>query len=142
SAWRHCTGRASPAWPLRRRSSARCHNPPMLEGFFNGLVGWVGNPPVAAGLALFLIAFTDAVILLGAVVPALPLLFAIGVLIGLGEISGPYAVLCAALGAMAGDGLSYWVGHRWGPGLRGAWPFRKYPQLLDRGEVLFRRNAL
>src|SRR5690606_9750931 len=93
-------------------------------------------------MAIFTIAFCDAVIVLGAVVPALPLLFAIGVLIGLGEISGPYAVLCAALGALAGDGLSYWVGHRWGPGLRSVWPFRKYPQLLERGELLFRRNAV
>ena len=114
----------------------------MLESFFSGLVAWVGQHPVAAGLVILLIAFADAVILLGAVVPALPLLFAIGVMIGLGEISGPYAVACAALGALAGDGVSYWVGHRWGPGLRSAWPFSKYPQLLDRGEVLFRRNAV
>ena len=114
----------------------------MLEGFFNGVVDWVGNHPVAAGLVIFLIAFSDAVIILGAIVPALPLLFAIGVLIGLGEISGPYAVMCAALGALAGDGLSYWVGRRWGDRLRTVWPFSKYPQLLDRGELLFRRNAI
>jgi membrane protein DedA with SNARE-associated domain/membrane-associated phospholipid phosphatase len=114
----------------------------MLEGFFNGVVDWVGNHPVAAGLVIFLIAFSDAVIVLGAIVPALPLLFAIGVLIGLGEISGPYAVLCAALGAVAGDATSFWIGHRWGPALRSRWPFSKYPQLLERGEVLFRRNAV
>ncbi|NYZ63381.1 bifunctional DedA family/phosphatase PAP2 family protein [Luteimonas deserti] len=114
----------------------------MLSEFFNSLVAWVGDHPVAAGLVVFLIAFCDSVIVLGVIVPALPLLFAIGVLIGLGEISGPYAVACAALGAMAGDGVSYWVGRRWGYGLRGVWPFRKYPQLLDRGELLFRRNAI
>jgi len=91
---------------------------------------------------VFLIAFSDAVIILGAIVPALPLLFAIGVLIGLGEISGPYAIACAALGALAGDGLSFWVGWRWGQRLHGVWPFRRYPQLLERGERLFLRNAL
>ena len=48
---------------------------------------------------------------------------------------------CAALGAFAGDGLSYWIGHRWGPQLREHWPFRRYPQLLDRGERLFRRHG-
>jgi len=114
----------------------------MLSDFFNSLVTWVGNHPVAAGIVIFLIAFCDSVIILGAIVPALPILFAIGVLIGLGEISGPYAVACAALGAMAGDGLSYWVGHRWGHGLRNVWPFSKYPQLLDRSEAVFRRNAI
>ncbi len=114
----------------------------MLSDFFNSVVGWIGDHPVAAGLAIFLIAFADSVIVLGAIVPALPLLFAIGVMIGLGEISAPYAITCAALGALAGDGLSYWIGRRWGHGLRGVWPFQRYPQLLDRGELLFRRNAV
>ena len=45
------------------------------------------------------------------------------------------------LGALVGDATSYWIGHRWGQQLRTVWPFRKYPQLLDRGELLFRRNA-
>ena len=114
----------------------------MLPEFFENTVAWIGDHPLAAGLVIFLIAFADSVIILGAVVPALPLLFVIGVLIGLGEISGPYAVACAALGAFAGDGVSYWVGRRWGGSLRQVWPFHRYPQLLDRGEVLFRRNEL
>ncbi|WP_024889391.1 bifunctional DedA family/phosphatase PAP2 family protein [Luteimonas huabeiensis] len=114
----------------------------MLSNLFDNTVAWIGEHPVAAGIAIFLIAFSDSVILLGAIVPALPLLFGVGVLIGLGEVSGPYAVVCAALGALAGDGLSYWVGRRWGGGLRQVWPFHRYPQLLDRGELLFRRNSV
>lgn len=113
----------------------------MESSWFDNLLAWISAHPVAAGLVIFAIAFCDAVIILGAIVPALPLLFAVGVLIGLGEISGPYAVACATLGALIGDASSYWVGHRWGPQLRTVWPFRRYPQLLDRGEVLFRRNA-
>jgi membrane protein DedA with SNARE-associated domain len=114
----------------------------MPNGWFEQLVAWIGAHPYAAGAVIFAIAFCDAVVVLGAIVPALPLLFAIGVLIGLGEISGPYAVACAALGAFVGDGLSFWIGHRWGPRLRAAWPFSRYPQLLGRGEAVFRRNAL
>jgi len=114
----------------------------MLSDFFNVTIAWVGGHPLAAGVVIFLIALSDALIILGTIVPALPLLFAIGVLIGLGEISGTYAIVCATLGAFIGDGLSYWVGWRWGARLRGIWPFRRYPQLLERGETLFRRNAL
>src|SRR3546814_1361036 len=55
---------------------------------------------------------------------------------------GPYAVACAALGAFIGDGLSFWIGRRCGSQLRGVWPFARYPQLLDRSEAVFRRNAL
>lgn len=114
----------------------------MVSAWFDNIVAWIGAHPVAAGWVIFAIAFCDAVIVLGAVVPALPLMFAIGVLVGLDEISGPYALVCAALGAFAGDASSYWIGRQWGPQLRGVWPFRRYPQLLERGEVLFRRNEV
>jgi membrane protein DedA with SNARE-associated domain/membrane-associated phospholipid phosphatase len=120
---------------------AGCHNPVMQNGWLDHIVAWISANPVAAGGVIFLIAFCDAVIVLGIAVPALPLLFAVGTLIGLGHLDGPYALLCAAAGAFVGDGLSYWIGHRWGPALRQRWPFSRYPQLIDRGERLFRRHG-
>jgi membrane protein DedA with SNARE-associated domain len=107
----------------------------------DGSIAWISAHPVAAGGLIFLIAFGDALAVVGMVVPALPLLFAVGVLVGTGHVDGTYALACAALGAFTGDGLSYWVGHRWGYRLREHWPFRRYPQLLDRGERLFRRRG-
>jgi membrane protein DedA with SNARE-associated domain len=97
---------------------------------------------VAAGALIFLVAFCDAVIVLGIVVPALPLLFAVGALVGLGHVSGPYALVCAAAGAFVGDSMSYWIGRRWGPQLRTRWPFSRYPQWLERGEAMFRRHGV
>ena len=114
----------------------------MFEGWIDHIGAWLGAHPIAAGGVIFAIAFCDALVILGAVVPALPMLFAAGVLVGLGELSGPYALVCAASGAFLGDGLSFWIGRRLGPGLRRIWPFTRYPQLLDRGETLFRRNAV
>lgn len=114
----------------------------MQTAWLDSTTAWIAANPTAAGAVIFLIAFCDALILVGIVVPALPLLIAAGVLVGLGHINGPYAVICAALGAFAGDALSYWVGRRWGSQLRGRWPFARYPQWLDRGESMFRRNAV
>ncbi|HEY0659819.1 MAG TPA: bifunctional DedA family/phosphatase PAP2 family protein [Lysobacter sp.] len=102
---------------------------------------WISANPIAAGAVIFLIAFCDALVILGVFVPALPLLFAVGAMVGLGHVNGPYALVCATLGAFCGDGLSFWIGHRWGPQLRQRWPFSHYPQWLDRGEVMFRRNG-
>ena len=62
-------------------------------------------------------------------------------MIGLGHVSGPYALAAVIRGAFAGDALSFWIGRRFGPRLRGMWPFSRYPQLLDRGERLFRRHG-
>ncbi len=113
----------------------------MYSAWFDNTVAWISAHPQAAGGLVFLIAFCDALAVVGIVVPALPLLFAVGTLIGLGHLNGPYAVLCAAAGAFAGDAMSYWIGYRWGPAMRDLWLFRRYPQLLDRGENLFRHHG-
>ncbi len=113
----------------------------MHSAWFDSTVAWISAHPQMAGGLVFLIAFCDALAVVGIVVPALPLLFAVGTLIGLGHLNGPYAVICAAAGAFAGDAVSYWIGHRWGPAMRDLWLFRRYPQLLDRGENLFRRHG-
>jgi membrane protein DedA with SNARE-associated domain len=113
----------------------------MHSAWFDSTVAWISAHPQAAGGLVFLIAFCDALAVVGIVVPALPLLFAVGTLIGLGHLNGPYALACAAIGAFAGDALSYWIGHRWGPAMRDLWLFRRYPQLLSRGEALFRRHG-
>lgn len=114
----------------------------MPSAWFDTAVAWIGAHPVAAGGLVFLVAFCDALAVVGIVVPALPLLFAVGALVGLGHVSGPYALVCAALGALLGDALSFWIGYRWGPRLREHWLFRRYPQFIDRGEQLFRRHGL
>ncbi|WP_457096925.1 bifunctional DedA family/phosphatase PAP2 family protein [Lysobacter sp. P5_B9] len=103
---------------------------------------WISAHALAAGAVIFLIGLSEALIFLGFFVPALPLLFAVGVLIGLGHVNGPYALVCCTLGAFCGDASSYWVGHHWGPQLRRLWPFSRYPQWLDRGEAMFRRNSI
>ncbi|MCL1635474.1 VTT domain-containing protein [Luteimonas sp. SX5] len=113
----------------------------MPTAWLDSLVAWISAHPLAAGLLIALIAFCDALAVVGIVVPALPLLFAVGALIGLGHIDGPYALTCAAIGAFLGDGLSYWIGHRWGSHLSEQWLFRRYPQFMERGERLFRRHG-
>ncbi|MBF6024218.1 bifunctional DedA family/phosphatase PAP2 family protein [Lysobacter niastensis] len=113
----------------------------MESAWLESATAWISAHPTAAGALIFLIAFCDALVILGIVVPALPLLFAVGALIGLGHINGPYALVCATLGAFIGDGLSYWIGRRWGPQLRSRWPFSRYPQWLDSGESMFRRHG-
>ena len=75
----------------------------MTSGWFDTTLAWISAHPVAAGGLIFLIAFCDSIIVLGILVPALPLLFAIGALIGLGHIDGPYAI---ALGPRCYAGLT------------------------------------
>ncbi len=108
----------------------------------DALVAWIGQHPLAAGLVIFLIAFGDALVIVGVAIPAVPLLFAVGTMVGLGHVDGGYALVCASLGAFIGDGISFWVGHRYGPQLRQVWPFRSHPEWLAAGERSFRRHGM
>ena len=114
----------------------------MNSSTLDALVAWIGQHPIAAGLVIFLVVFCDAIVILGIVVPAVPILFAVGTLVGLDIIDGPYAIVCAALGAFCGDGVSFVIGRRYGDQLKRMWPFSKHPDWLRSGEVFFRRHGL
>lgn len=107
----------------------------------DALTDWASqNPELAAGL-VFLIAFVDGLLVIGSVVPAIPLLFALGALIGLGVLD-PWTTLgLAALGAFCGDGLSYLIGRRYGDRLASVWPFSRRPQWLEAGRKVFDRHG-
>jgi membrane protein DedA with SNARE-associated domain/membrane-associated phospholipid phosphatase len=114
----------------------------MNSATLDALVAWIGAHPVAAGLVIFLVAFCDALVILGIAVPAVPILFAVGTLVGLGMVDGTYAIVCAGLGAFVGDGLSFVVGHFYGDRLKRLWPFSKHPDWLASGETFFKRHGL
>lgn len=118
------------------------YNARMDQLRWDALLDWISQHPFAAGVVIFLIAFCDALLIVGVAVPAAPLLFAVGALVGLGHIDGPYAVACAALGAFCGDGVSYLAGRRYGDSLKTRWPFAQNPQWLERGDAAFRRHGM
>jgi membrane protein DedA with SNARE-associated domain/membrane-associated phospholipid phosphatase len=109
---------------------------------WDALLDWISRHPLAAGAVIFLVAFGDALLFIGVAIPATPLLFAVGTLVGLGHIDGTYAVVCAALGAFCGDGVSYVAGRRYGDSLKTRWPFANNPQWLERGDAAFRRHGM
>lgn len=108
----------------------------------DGLLAWIAQNPLLAGLLIFAVAFGDALVLIGIAIPSLPLLFGVGTLVGLGLLDPWYAMACAALGAFLGDGLSYLIGRVHGQRIKTVWPFSRYPQWLMHGETFFRRHGL
>ena len=93
-------------------------------------------------LALFIAfagAVIEAVVVVGVVVPGTPMLMAVA---GAASVAGRPMLpilLVGILGAVIGDGVSFWIGHRYGGRIRGMWPFRTRPQLIARAEAFFHR---
>ncbi len=96
------------------------------------------HPELAVGMA-FAAAIIEAVAVLGVLIPGTPILMAIA---GAAAIAGlPMApiLIVSIIGAIIGDFVSYWFGHRYSPYLRQMWPFRTRPALIGGAEAFFRR---
>ncbi len=112
-----------------------------LSQYFDYIVNWVSLHPHLTGLIIFLVAFLESLVVVGVIMPGAVLLISVGVLISMGKISFGVAVSWAIAGAIAGDGLSFWIGYYYKDKLRKIWPFSKYKKLLKRGEVFFAKHG-
>jgi undecaprenyl-diphosphatase len=95
----------------------------MESGVLQPLLTWIGENPGLAGAAIFMIAFVESLVVIGFFLPGILILFGVGALIGLGEASLIPVWVGGTLGAICGDLVSFWIGHRYQNQLRKMWPF-------------------
>lgn len=106
------------------------------------ILEWINLHPELSGLATFIISALESIAIIGTIIPGTVMMTAIGTLAGAGVIPLWPTILWAILGAIVGDGISYWVGHAYKDRLHLIWPFRKYPTLLKRGEDFFHKHGV
>jgi membrane protein DedA with SNARE-associated domain len=102
------------------------------------IVDFVGRHPHYAVTAIFLLAFSEAVPVVGTVVPGSTLIIGICAL-ATGAHVNPWPLFGAAIvGAIFGDGLSFQLGRRYRRELLLRWPLNRYPQFIDRSEAFIK----
>lgn len=99
---------------------------------------WAHNPTVLV-LIVGIVALLESLALVGLVVPGIVMLTAAASLAGHDQVSIIVLMLSAFIGAVLGDGASYWLGRTQRDRIRQWWPFNRYPQWVDRGERFFTR---
>ena len=90
---------------------------------------------------IFLVSLLESLALVGLLIPGTVVMFGIGALVGVGSIRLQPTLVSAALGAISGDAISYWIGHFYQDRLKNMWPFSRYAHLLDEGENFFRNHG-
>src|SRR6476660_5737207 len=90
---------------------------------------------------VFLIAFGEALLIIGLFVPSTAVLVGAGMLVGTGHLAFWPVFAATAIGAILGDQLSYWAGRLFGERLKTLWPLNRYPVLVARGEDFVRRHG-
>jgi len=109
--------------------------------FWDTALHWVTLHPVVAYLGIFVVALSESLALVGLLIPGTVIMIGIGALAGSGALSIKITLIAAMLGAVVGDGISYWLGRYYQQGLKAYWPFRNHPQLLVRGEEFFQKHG-
>ncbi|SEP91719.1 membrane protein DedA, SNARE-associated domain [Solimonas aquatica] len=110
-----------------------------MHDFLQVLLEWIQAHPQGALWLLFGIAFFDSLFVIGAFVPAAPPLFAIGALVAMGGMELSSAIVIAALGALSGDSISFWLGRHYGERLFNSRMLARHPEALARGQRFFER---
>ena len=113
----------------------------MEQTYLQGLMDWISAHPHWAGLAIFLIAFVESLVMVGFLLPGIFILFGVGAMIGMGVTGWGPIWLGGSLGAFCGDLVSFAVGQHYRLQLRRMWPFSRYPAMLQRGVDFFRKHG-
>lgn len=109
-----------------------------MTSYFAGIVDFIGVHPHYALTAIFLLASSEAIPVVGTVVPGSTLIIGICAL-ATGAHVNPWPLLGAAiLGAIFGDGLSFWLGRRYHREILLHWPLNRYPQFVNRSEAFIK----
>ncbi|MFC3194594.1 DedA family protein [Marinicella sediminis] len=106
-------------------------------GWVKDVYDWIQANPNWTGILIFLFAFAESILLVGIIFPGAAFLVSLGALIGLGVLDFYTAWIWASLGGFLGDGISFWIGHKYKRNLLKMWPMYKFPELIEKGEHFF-----
>ena len=110
-----------------------------MTAYLSDITDFIAMHPHYAAWAVFGLAFSEAIPIIGTVVPGSTLIVATSALAIEADIS-PWLLLAAAtLGAILGDGTSFWLGQRCHRQILQRWPLNQFPRLTARSEAFFNR---
>ncbi|WP_221965261.1 DedA family protein [Rhizobium leguminosarum] len=113
----------------------------MLASFLSSVINWLSAHPHIAYIAVFLLALSESIPIMGVVVPGTVVIIALSALVPSGVLVLWPLMDAATFGAIVGDGLSFWLGHRYHREILGLWPLKRSPDLVERSEAFFKRHG-
>ena len=112
-----------------------------MQAYIQPLLDWVALNQTWAGLAVFALSIAESLLIIGLFIPGTIVMFGVGALVATGVLNLWETLAWAALGAVVGDGISFWIGYYYKDRLRNMWPLRRFPGLVSRGEGFFLKHG-
>jgi membrane protein DedA with SNARE-associated domain len=113
-----------------------------MSAYFSVILDFVGAHPHYAIIAIFVLAWSEAIPVVGTVVPGSTLIIAVSALAAVAEINPFYLVAAAFAGAVAGDALSFWIGSHYHGHVLAIWPLNRYPQFIARSRAFITKYGI
>lgn len=110
-----------------------------MELDFSAITGFIAAHRAWALPLIFLVSFGESFAFVSLVVPGTTILAACGALVPSGTLPLLPLLVGGIAGAVLGDGISYWLGRRYGPAITAAWPLCRHPGMVAKGEAFLRR---
>jgi membrane protein DedA with SNARE-associated domain len=105
------------------------------------IVDFIARHAAWAGPMMFLLSFGESFAFLSLLFPGTAIMVAAGAFIPSGILNFWPLVIGCVLGASLGDGISFWLGLRYGHLVAKVWPFTRHPEQLTRGLTFFQRHG-
>ena len=108
---------------------------------FQPLLDWLKQNPNWLLFSVFFISFIESLALAGIIVPGVLLLFLVASVAGHLDFAISSVLIAGFLGAILGDGISFYLGRYFKESIPKYWPFSRYPETLQMGQNFFYRHG-
>ena len=112
-----------------------------MDDIVQWVMAFIGLHPGWIFAAMFLVSFGESLAFVSFFFPGTAILLAAGALVPSAKMLLWPILLGAILGAVTGDGVSYWIGRHFGQDVERMWPLNRRPDLFARGVIYFSRHG-
>lgn len=109
--------------------------------YINLLIDFINTHPNFIYTSIFLVSLTESLLLVGLIIPGSTIIIAIAAILGTVDINIKIVIALTIVGAILGDGISFWIGRYYNEKITNIWPFYKYPHLIKKGEIFFNKHG-
>lgn len=113
----------------------------MVASFFSAVTAFIAAHPHLAYATVLLLALSESIPVIGVFIPGTAAILAISALVPSGIVKLWPLLGAASAGAIIGDGLSFWIGHRYHREILERWPLNRHPDLITRSEAFFAKHG-
>ncbi|BAO88198.1 bifunctional DedA family/phosphatase PAP2 family protein [Caballeronia cordobensis] len=112
-----------------------------MEHIYYKLLHVLSGHPEWTLAVVLLASFLESLAFVGTFVPGSTAMFIAGALVGAGALNLGWVLVCAIVGAIAGDAVSFWFGQHYADRIAQMWPFRAHPGALVAGKKYFDKHG-